>query len=154
MSCKKEFCGQVCLGKAGLNKIKKVIYCKAFQSFNRQMSIVNLQEGDRRCGLSQTPMITKSFHQVAHREQRKCISGNSVLGDQEELEVMTHTDGDREPGPGFSFWLPDARTRQLEQFLPLNVEAPSELCRAPAAGSCSLPGPGFGGVEPRYFRRD
>lgn len=103
MSCKKRFCGQVCLGNAGLNKTKKVIYCRAFQSFNRLMTIVNLQEGDGRCGLSQTPVITKSFHQAAHREQRKYTSGNSDLGGQEELEVMMQTDGDREPGPVFSF---------------------------------------------------
>lgn len=133
MRCKKEFCGQVCLGKAGLNKIKKIIYFRAFQSLKRLMAIVNLQEGDGRCGLSQTPIITKSFHQEAHREQRKDTLGNSVLGGQEELEVTTQTDGDREPEPVFSFCLPDARTQRLEQVLPLNVEVP---IRALQSSSC------------------
>lgn len=85
------------------------------------------------CGLSQTPMITKSFHQAAHREQRKYTLGNSVLGGQEELEVTTQTDGDREPGPVFFFCLPDARTRRLEQFLPWNVEV---SVRALQSSSC------------------
>ena len=73
---------QLCLGQAGLNKIKQVIYCRTCQSFNRWIFIGNLEEGHERCGLSRTQMIIASFLQAAHRDQGsiKHTLGNVYLG--------------------------------------------------------------------------